>query len=129
MFFFNKNHGLTPLQNFDVLDFVRTSLFRSKKHSFLSRISKNGCLWHFFLEKKQMRKRSINPLAKCPFFRIFQNFTFQVKKAFFTIQNIKICFFLTLFAQKKHLRRRSNFCQKPRLTPLQNVRFFDFART
>ena len=78
-----------------------------------------------------MRKRSIfsqkplnNHLAKCPIFRIFQNFTFQVKKAFFSIQNIKKCFFLALFAQKKHIRRRSNFCQKPWTIPYGKCRFF-----
>ena len=36
---FDKNHGLTPLQNVDFLDFLRTFLLWSKKHSFLSRIS------------------------------------------------------------------------------------------
>ena len=36
--FLDKNHGVTPLQNVDFLDFFRTSLFRSKKHCFLSRI-------------------------------------------------------------------------------------------
>ena len=39
--FFYKNHGLTPFQNFDFWTFFKTSLFRSKKHFFLSRISKN----------------------------------------------------------------------------------------
>ena len=39
--FFDKNHGLTPLQNVDFFDYVRTSPFRSKTHSFLSRRSKN----------------------------------------------------------------------------------------
>ena len=51
--FFDKNHGLTPLQNVDFLEFFRTSLFRSKKHSFLSRISKNASFWFFFWSKKK----------------------------------------------------------------------------
>ena len=84
--------------------------------------------WLFYLEKKKKEKGRFfdknQPLAKCPFFRIFQNFTFQVKKAFFTIQNIKICLFLALFAQKKHIRRRSNFCQKPCTNPFAKCPFF-----
>ena len=39
--FLDKNHGLIPLQNVDFFDFFKTSLFRSKKRSFLSRTSKN----------------------------------------------------------------------------------------
>ena len=36
-----ENHGLTPLENVDFLDFFRTSLVWSKKHCFLLKISKN----------------------------------------------------------------------------------------
>ena len=57
--FFYKNHGLTPLQNVDFLDFVRTSLLRSEKHSFLSTISKTAFFVAFFSQKKHIRKRSI----------------------------------------------------------------------
>ena len=40
--------------------FVRTLLFRPKKHSFLLRISKNVSFWHFLVKKKKhIRKRSI----------------------------------------------------------------------
>ena len=48
---FQKNHGLTPLRNVDFFDFFRTSLFRSKKLYFLSRISKNLSFWLFWLNK------------------------------------------------------------------------------
>ena len=41
VYFFDRNYGLTPLQIFEFLFFFRTLLFRSKKHSFLSRISKS----------------------------------------------------------------------------------------
>ena len=51
VYFFDKKHGLTPLQNFHFLDFVRASLFRSKKHSFLSKISKNIPFWVSLLKK------------------------------------------------------------------------------
>ena len=84
--FLDKSHGLTPLQNVNFLDYVRTSPFRSKKHSFLSRISKNVSLRLFFaIKKKHIRKTSIfwqkpwtNPFSKCRFCWPFQNFTLQV---------------------------------------------------
>ena len=78
--FCDKNHGLTPLQNVDFVDFVRTSFLRSKKLYFLSRIS-------------------------------------------------KYVSFLLCLLKKKHIRRRWNFAKNHVLTPLQNVRFVDFART
>ena len=74
---FDKNHGLNALQNVDFFDFARTSLFRSKKHAFLFKISKNVTFWLSLL-KRTHRKRSIvwekpwtNPFAKCRFFRLF----------------------------------------------------------
>ena len=57
--FFEKNHGLTPLQNFDFLDFFRTSLVWSKKHCFLFKISKNLFFWLSLRNRKNMKKRSI----------------------------------------------------------------------
>ena len=98
---FWENHGLTPLQNVDFCDFFRSSPFRSKKYSFLSRISKNPSFWLFWLKKKHKKKRSIfwqkpwtNPFLKEGFFRLFENFTFKVQRTFFSIQNIKKCFFM-----------------------------------
>ena len=51
--FFDKNHGLTPLENFDVFDFFKTSFFMSTKHSFVSRISRNS-LFCLILRKKKL---------------------------------------------------------------------------
>ena len=42
---FDKIHGQTPLENFDLLEFFKTSFFWPKKHSFLSRRPKNDLLW------------------------------------------------------------------------------------
>ena len=42
---FEKKHGLTPLENFDFSDFLKISLFWSKKHSLPSRISKKNLFW------------------------------------------------------------------------------------
>ena len=84
-FFFEKNHGLTRWQNADVFDFFRTLLFRSKKHSFLSRISKNVSSWFFWLKKKEWKKgrfleknHGLTPLQNVDFFRLCENLTFQV---------------------------------------------------
>ena len=82
---FEKNHGLTRWQNVDVFDFFRTLLFRSKKHSFLSRISKNVSSWFFWLKKKEWKKgrfleknHGLTPLQNVDFFRLCENLTFQV---------------------------------------------------
>ena len=45
--FIDKNHGLTPLQKVDFLEFFRTFFLWSKKHSFLSTISKNVSFLRF----------------------------------------------------------------------------------
>ena len=63
--FFGENHGLTPFQNVDFLNIFRTYLLWSKKHSFLSRISKNVFFCFFFRSKKNsfLSRRSKN--ASC----------------------------------------------------------------
>ena len=43
--FFYESHGLTPLENFDFVDFFKTSFFWSRKHSYFSRISQHDPLW------------------------------------------------------------------------------------
>ena len=85
----------------------------------------------FFAQKRTYKKRSIfwqkpwtNPFAKCRFFSVFCNFSFVVKKAFFSIQNMKKCFFLPFSAQKKHMRKWSIFWQKPWTNPFAKCRFF-----
>ena len=82
---FSQNHGLTPLQNVDFLEFVELFFLWPKKHSFLSRISKNVSFCPSLLKKQDMKKRSIfrqkpwsNPVSKCQFFLLFLNFTFHV---------------------------------------------------
>ena len=64
------------------------------------------------------------------FFRLCENFTFEVQKALFSIQNIKECFFLAFLARKKTYEKRSIFWQKPWTNPFAKERFFfDFVRT
>ena len=119
------------MQKANFFDFGRVSLLRSKKHSLLSRISKYVSFLLCLLKKKHIRKRSIfwekpwtNPFAKSQFFWLCRNLTFQVWKAFFTFQNIKNWFFLAFFAQKKNMRKKSIFWQKPWTNPFAKCRFF-----
>ena len=86
----------------------------------------------FFSQKKKIwekgrffeKNHELTPLENVDFFRLCENFTFEVQKALFSIQNIKECFFLAFFAKKKYITKRSIFWQKPWTNPLQNVDFF-----
>ena len=113
--FFDKNHGLTPLQNVDFFDFARISLFGSKKHSLLSRIKTNVSFWHFWLKKKHIRKRLIvwekpwtNPVAKCRFFDFATTSLFRSKNDSF-LSRISKTFF---FGQKKTYKKKVDFLRK-----------------
>ena len=95
--------------------------------------NKKDCLFlAFFAQKtKNVRKGSIfwqkpwtNPFAKCPLFRIFYNFTFQVQKTLFSNQNIKNCFFLSFLLKKNLIRKRSIFTQKPWTNAFAKCPFF-----
>ena len=117
--YFEKNHGLTPLQNVDFFDFARVSLFRFKKHFFLSRISKNVSLWLFLLKRNIWEKgrffdknHGLTPLQNVDFFRLCENFTFEVQKTLFSIQNIKRMFLSCFFAQKKTYKKKVDFLTK-----------------
>ena len=78
----------------------------------------------FFLKKKHLRNRSIfwekpwtNPVAQCRFFFTLQEFHFLGLKSVLYYPELKKCFFLAFLAKRKHIRRRSNFCQKPWTNP------------
>ena len=59
----------------------------------------------FFGSKKNIWKKGrffdknhgLTLLQKSDFFRLCENFTFEVQRTFFSIQNIKKCFFLAFF--------------------------------
>ena len=40
------------------------------------------------------KNHGLTPLKNVDFFRLCENFTFEVQKTLFSIQNIKKCFFL-----------------------------------
>ena len=86
----------------------------------------------FFCSKKNIWEKGrffeenhgLTPLQNVDFFWLCENFTFEVQKALFSIQNIKKCFFLPFFAQKKHIRKRSIFWQKPWTNPFAKCQYF-----
>ena len=103
------------------------SIQNIKKCFFLAFFAKKKNIWEKgrFFEENHL----LTPLQNVDFFWLCENFTFEVQKALFSIQNIKKCFFLPFFAKKKHIRKRSIFCQKPWTKPFENVNFFDSPRT
>ena len=62
----------------------------------------------FFAKKKNIfengrffdKNHGLTPLENVDFFRLCENFTFEVQKALLSIQNIKECFFLAFLAKK-----------------------------
>ena len=131
--FYDKNHGLTPLQNVYFLDFFKTSLLRSKEYSFISRISKNISFWLSLLKKNLLKtdrfffKKTygLTPLHNSNFLDFFRTSLFKYKKHSFLSRISKnVSFWLPLL--KKNIRKRSIFWQNHGLTPLQNVHFLHF---
>ena len=76
--FFDNNHGLTPLQNVYFFRLCENFTFRVQKALFSIQNIKKFFFLPFLLKKSLIRKRSIftqkpwtNPFAKCRFFRVF----------------------------------------------------------
>ena len=102
--FFDKNHGLTTLKNFDCLNFFKTSLFRSRKLSFLLRTSKNK-LFLLNLSKKYPwenigivdKNNGVTPLENLDFLDFFKTLLFSYKKhSFLSRMSNKNLFWLNL---------------------------------
>ena len=83
--FFDKKHGLTPLENVIFLNLFKTSLFLLKNHSFLSRISKkifSGLIFPKNTHEKIFNFwiKSIIYLGNLDFLDFFKNSLFWYKK-------------------------------------------------
>ena len=109
----------------------RTSLFRSKKYSFLSRIWKNLSFWLFWLKKKKRKKgrffdknHGLTPLQNGDFFRLCENFTFEVQRNFFFYPEYQKLFLYGFFAGKESYQKNVNFLTKPWTIPFAKCRFF-----
>ena len=130
--FFDKNLGLTSLRNVDFWEICRTSLLRTKKLYFLSRISKNVSFWLFLLKEIHIRKRSIfwrkpwtYPFGKCRNFLTLLELHFRSKKHSLLSRISERTFFLAFFAKKKKpIRKWSVSSQKLWTNPFLKCRFF-----
>ena len=128
--FFHKNNGLTPLQNVDFLDFFRTSLFRSKKHSFLSRILKN-LSFSLSLTKINIwenrrffdKNHELTPLQKVHFWTFLKLYFSGLKSIFFLFRISKNVFFRRSMIKTNIWGKCRVFDKNYGLTPLQNVHF------
>ena len=76
-------------------------------------------MWPFFLKKKHMKKgrffdknHGLTPLQNVDFFQLCENFTFEVQKTLFSIQNIKKIFFLPFLLKKKSYKNKVDFLTK-----------------
>ena len=74
----DKNHGLSPLENVDVLHFLKVQFSGLKNHSFLSIRSKNNLYKLLFSQKKRRKslmfgqKPWIIPFGKSRCFALFK---------------------------------------------------------
>ena len=118
-------------------NFVRTSLLRSKKLYFFSRISKNVTFWLFLLKKIHIRKTSIfwrkqwtNPFPKCRYFLTLLELYFSsVNSILLFYPEYKEMFLSGLFcSKKKHLKKGRFFDKNHGLTSLRNVDFWEISR-
>ena len=120
------------MQNVDFLKFFRTSLLWSKKHSFLYRISKNVFFSIFWLKKKKVwekgrfldKNHGVTLLHNVVFFFDFVRTSFLRSKKLYFLSRISKNVSLLLFAQKKFIRKRSIFWQKPWTNPFEKCPFF-----
>ena len=125
---FDKNHGLTPLQNVDFFDSFRTLLFRSKKHYFLSRRSKNVSFWLCLLKKNISifwQKPWTNLFGKMSIFSNLLEVQFCGLKSIFFYPGYQKMFLSGFFCSKKNIWEKGRFFDKKHgLTPFQIVDFF-----
>ena len=101
------------------LNFVRTSLLRSKKLYFLSRITKNVSFCLFLLKEIHIRKTSIfwrkpwtNPFAKCQYFLTFLELDFSGLKSILFYQEHKKMFLSGFFSSKKKNMKKGRYFDK-----------------
>ena len=118
------------MQNAAFFYFARVSLFRSKKHSLLSRISKYASFLLFLLKKTYKKKVEFlpktmyQPLCKMSVFLTLLELNFSGVKSILYFPENKKLVLPGFFCWKKKMRKRSIFWQKPWTNPFANCRFF-----
>ena len=114
--FLSNNHGLTPSKMSIFFDFVKTSVFRSINGILFYPEYQKMFLSGLFCSIKTYEKgrffnknHGLTPLQNVDFFKLCENFTFELQKTLFSIQNIKKLFFLPFLLKKNLIRIRSIF--------------------
>ena len=132
---FEKKHGPTPLENFDFSDFLKISLFWSKKHSLPSTISKKNLFWLNLPKKYQwenirfFHKNHGLTLSQISFFLTFLKHRFSgVNSILFYPEHKKTTLFLLNLSKKWPWENIQIFEKKHGPTPLENVDFSDFLK-
>ena len=120
------------MQNVDFLEFLRTFLLWSKKHSFLSRISKKVSFWLFLLKKKNIwekgrffdKNHRLTPWQNVHFFFTLQRLQFSGLKSVLFYPEYQTMFLSGLFCKKKKEKKRLILGQKQWTNPFAKCRFF-----
>ena len=126
------------MENLGFLDLIKTSVFWSKKCSFLSTISKNDLFWLICSKNTHEKifefvtKTWTNRFGTFGFLAFSVKLYFPFVKSILSTQNIKNQTFLAQFVQKIPKRNYSIFLQKPciglsrlRWAPFEH--FFEFG--
>ena len=124
--FFDKKHGLTPLENVIFLDLFKTTLFLLKNHSFLSRISKKNLFWLNFSKKYpweniQFLDKKYNLFGK---FWTFLKIHFSGLKSILFYPEYRKTILSCLICLINTYEKTFRFSQKPWTNPFGKFRFF-----
>ena len=123
--FLDQNHGLTPLEKCQFLDFLKMSIFRLFKPSFLQprkvflvlEYRKTHFPGLYCLKKKvgimaiYRTKPWVNPFEKMSIFQLFKLCVFIAQKRVYWFQNFEKHIFLAYIALKKS-RKNGHFWTK-----------------
>ena len=117
--FFDKNHGLTPLQNVDFFRLCENFSFGVQKTLFSIQNIKKCFFLPFLLKKNLIRKRSIfwrtpwtKPFAKCRFFSNFLELRLSGQKRIFYYPEYQNMFLSCFDCSKKTYKKKVEFLPK-----------------
>ena len=131
--FLDQNHALTPLEQYQVFDFLNFLFFIAQKDvfSFQNIVEKH---FHAYIAlKKKLEKIAIfgpkpwvNTFGKMSIFRLFEHLVLIAQKGIFSFQNI-LKDILKPTLPKNKVGEMAIFGPKPQVNPfLKNVYFFEF---
>ena len=108
-----KNHGLTPLEKYQIFDFFNFVILGSKNAFFLSRISTKTFSWPIKPKIKDGKNSNFWPnygltplnLEKCWFFYFFNFLILESKNAFFLSRISSNTFYWLILPKMKRLFR------------------------